>query len=45
MLYSGSWAFTLPALLAGMLGVFVVMGALAAAVLLLNRFTGGRGGR
>lgn len=45
MLYLDSWLVTLPAMLAGMAGIFLVMGALIAAVVLLNRFTGGKGGR
>ncbi|MGN0975361.1 MAG: oxaloacetate decarboxylase [Gemmiger sp.] len=43
MLDLNSWMVTLPVLLAGMAGVFVVMGALTVAVLVLNHFTGKKG--
>ena len=40
MLYMDSWRTTLPVLAAGIAGIFLVMGVLVLAVLLLNRCTG-----
>ncbi|MCI2047480.1 MAG: oxaloacetate decarboxylase [Faecalibacterium sp.] len=40
MLHLNSWATTLPVMAVGMLGIFLVIGALVLAVYLLNYLTG-----
>ncbi|MCI2057741.1 MAG: oxaloacetate decarboxylase [Oscillibacter sp.] len=40
MIYADSWMTTLPMMLIGMLGIFIVLGVLVAAVYLLNFLTG-----
>lgn len=39
MIYADSWMTTLPIMLVGMLGIFLVIGAIIAAVYLLARIT------
>ena len=40
MLHLSSWMTTLPIMVIGMVGIFLVIGVLVLAVMLLNRLTG-----
>lgn len=42
MINASSWATTLPMMVMGMVGIFIVIGVIILAVMLLSKFTGGK---
>jgi len=43
MINASSWIATLPIMVIGMVGIFIVIGVIILAVMLLQKFTGGKG--
>lgn len=42
MINASSWTATLPMMIMGMVGIFIVIGVIILAVMLLSRLTGGK---